>query len=351
VEQLPPFATSIVGSYPQPDWLIDREKLAGRFPPRVRARELWRVRDEHLWDAQSDATLVAIKAQEDAGLDVVTDGEMRRESYSNHFATALDGVDIDNPGTALDRSGHPNPVPRIVGPIERTRPVCVDDVRFLRSHTTRTIKMTVPGPFTMSQQAQNDYYADDEAAALAYARVCKDEIADLFAAGADIVQLDEPYMQARPDAARAYGVRSLNAALEGGAGKTAVHICFGYAAIIHERPSGYSFLPELAGCACDQISIETAQSKLDLGVLADLADKTIALGVIDLSNDVVEEPELVADRVRRALPFTDPSRIIISTDCGMKYLSREAADGKMRSMAAAARLLRAESASKTAAKS
>jgi 5-methyltetrahydropteroyltriglutamate--homocysteine methyltransferase len=344
VGPLPPFSTSIVGSYPQPEWLIDREKLAGRFPPRVRARELWRVRGEHLWEAQSDATIVAIKAQEDAGLDIVTDGEMRRESYSNHFATALDGVDIDNPGTALDRSGHPNPVPRIVGPIERARPVCVDDLRFLRSHTKRTIKMTVPGPFTMSQQAQNDYYTDDEEAALAYARVCKEEIEDLFAVGADIVQLDEPYMQARPEAAREYGLSALNAALEGAAGTTAVHICFGYAAIVHERPSGYSFLPELAGCTCDQISIETAQSKLDLGILADLADKTIALGVIDLSNDDVEGPDLVADRIRRALPFADPTRIIVSTDCGMKYLSRNSADGKMRSMAAAAALLRAEAA-------
>jgi 5-methyltetrahydropteroyltriglutamate--homocysteine methyltransferase len=342
VGRLPPFSTSIVGSYPQPEWLIDREKLAGRFPPRVRARELWRVREEHLWEAQSDATIVAIKAQEDAGLDIVTDGEIRRESYSNHFATALDGVDIDNPGTALDRSGNPNPVPRIVGPIERTRPVCVDDLRFLRSHTKRTIKVTVPGPFTMSQQAQNDYYPDDEEAALAYAGVCREEIEDLFAVGADIVQLDEPYMQARPEAARKYGLSALNAALDGAAGTTAVHICFGYAAIIHERPSGYSFLPELAGCTCDQISIETAQSKLDLGVLADLADKTIALGVIDLSNDAVETPELVADRIRRALPFVAPTRIIVSTDCGMKYLSRDAADGKMRSMATAAALLRRE---------
>jgi 5-methyltetrahydropteroyltriglutamate--homocysteine methyltransferase len=204
--------------------------------------------------------------------------------------------------------------------------------------------MTVPGPFTMSQQAQNDYYTDDEEAALAYARVCKEEIEDLFAVGADIVQLDEPYMQARPEAAREYGLSALNAALEGAAGTTAVHICFGYAAIVHERPSGYSFLPELAGCTCDQISIETAQSKLDLGILADLADKTIALGVIDLSNDDVEAPDLVVGRIRRALPFADPTRIIVSTDCGMKYLSRNSADGKMRSMAAAAALLRAEAA-------
>jgi 5-methyltetrahydropteroyltriglutamate--homocysteine methyltransferase len=335
-------STSIVGSYPQPGWLIDREVLAGRFPPRVRARELWRVDPEHLAEAQSDATLLAIKAQEEAGLDIITDGEIRRESYSNHFATALDGVDIDNPGTALDRSGHPNPVPRVVGPITRTHPVSVDEVRFLRAHTDRTIKMTVPGPFTMSQQAQNDYYPDHEALAFAYAEACNSEVRDLFAAGADIVQLDEPYMQARPDAARAFGLSALNRALEGVNGTTAVHICFGYAAIIHDRPSGYSFLPELAGCVCDQISIETAQSGLDLGVLVDLAGKTIILGVIDLSDRAVESPDVVAGRVRRALPFVEAERIVVSTDCGMKYLPRESANGKMRAMARAASQLRAE---------
>lgn len=336
------FPTSIVGSYPQPEWLIDRAKLAGRFPPRVRARELWRVDPDHLAEAQDDATLLAIRAQEEAGLDIVTDGEMRRESYSNHFATALDGVDIDNPGVALDRSGHPNPVPRVVGPIARRHPVSVDEVTFLRTHTERMVKITVPGPFTMSQQAQNDYYPDEESLAMAYAEVCNAEIHDLFAAGADIVQLDEPYMQARPDAARNYGLAALNRALEGVDGTTAVHICFGYAAIIHDRPSGYSFLPELAGCSCDQISLETAQSGLDLGVLSDLAGKTIILGVIDLSSADVEAPEVVADRVRRAFPFTDETKIVISTDCGMKYLPRASADGKMRSMSLAAAELRAE---------
>ena len=253
--------TSLVGSYAQPDWLIDRAKLAGRFPPRVRAKELWRVQPEYLQQAQDDATLLAIRAQEEAGLDILTDGEMRRESYSNHFATALEGVDIDNPGTALDRSGHPNPVPRIAGPIRRTGPICVDDVRFLRAHTDRVIKMTVPGPFTMSQQAQNEHYPDLEAAAMDYAAAVNAEIRDLHAAGADIVQIDEPYMQARPEGARAYGLAALNAALDGVTGTTAVHICFGYAAIIHSRPEGYSFLPELAGCTADQISIETAQSE------------------------------------------------------------------------------------------
>jgi 5-methyltetrahydropteroyltriglutamate--homocysteine methyltransferase len=336
------FPTSLVGSYPQPDWLIDREKLAGRLPPRVRALELWRVDQEHLAEAQADATLLAIKAQEDAGLDIITDGEIRRESYSNHFATALDGIDIENPGTALDRSGHPNPVPRVVGPIVRNRPVGVDDVRFLRAHTERTIKTTVPGPFTMSQQAQNDFYPNDETVAMAYAEACNAEIRDLFAAGADIVQLDEPYMQARPEAARAYGLTALNRALEDAGGTTAVHICFGYAAIIHERPSGYSFLPELAGCICDQISIETAQSGLDLGVLVDLADKTIILGVIDLSDGAVESPEVIADRVRRAFPFVAEKRIVLAPDCGMKYLPRESADGKLRAASAAAALLRSE---------
>ncbi len=338
----PPLPTSLVGSYPQPEWLIDRAKLAGRFPPRVRAAELWRVAPEFLAQAQDDATELAIRAQERAGLDIVTDGEIRRESYSNHFATALQGIDTDNPGTALDRSGHPNPVPRIVGPISRPRPVQVDDLRFLQEHTDHPVKMTVPGPFTMSQQAQNDHYPDAEAAAMDYAAAVNAEIRDLFAAGADVVQIDEPYMQARPDAARSYGLKALNAALDGVAGKTAVHICFGYAAIIHQRPEGYSFLPELAGTSVDQISIETAQSGLDLGVLADLTDKTIALGVIDLSTTEVETADVVAARVRRAFDWLPPERIVLAPDCGMKYLPRAAAEGKMRAMAAAARLLRDE---------
>ena len=334
--------TSLVGSYAQPEWLIDRAKLAGRFPPRVRAKELWRVDPAYLEQAQDDATLLAIRAQEQAGLDIVTDGEMRRESYSNHFATALDGIDIDNPGTALDRSGHPNPVPRIVGPIERPHPIQVGDLTFLRQHTDHTIKMTVPGPFTMSQQAQNEHYPDAESAAMAYAAAVNAEIKDLHAAGADIVQIDEPYLQARPDAARAYGLAAVQRALEGVTGTTAVHLCFGYAAIIHERPEGYSFLPELAGCSADQISIETAQSGLDLGVLKDLSEKTIILGVIDLSDHEVESVDTVADRVRRAFDHTTPEKLTIATDCGMKYLPRASAEGKMRAMAGAARMLRDE---------
>ncbi len=339
---LPLLPTSLVGSYAQPDWLIDRAKLAGRFPPRVRAKELWRVAPEFLAQAQDDATLLAVKSQEDAGLDVLTDGEIRRESYSNHFATALDGVDVDNPGSALDRSGHPNPVPRITGPIARPRPIEVDDLRFLRAATDHTIKMTVPGPFTMSQQAQDDHYGDPEAAAMAYAAVVNAEVRDLFAAGADVVQIDEPYMQARPDAARAYGLAALNAALDGVTGTTAVHICFGYAAIIHERPEGYSFLPELAGSPVQQISIETAQSGLDLGVLRDLTDKTIILGVLDLSDPAVETAETVADRARRALELLPPEQVVLAPDCGLKYLPRDAAEGKMRALAAGAALLRAQ---------
>jgi 5-methyltetrahydropteroyltriglutamate--homocysteine methyltransferase len=336
------FPTSLVGSYPQPDWLIDRQRLAGRFPPRVRATELWRVAPEFLAEAQRDATTLAIEAQEAAGLDIITDGEIRRESYSNAFATALDGVDIDNPGTALDRSGHPNPVPRITGPIRRRHPVEVADVEFLRAQTDRTIKITVPGPFTMSQQAQNDYYPDAAAAALGYAEAVNEEVADLFAAGADIVQLDEPYLQARPEAAREYGVAALNRALAGITGTTAVHLCFGYAAIIHDRPSGYSFLPELAACTADQISIETAQSDLDCSVLAELPGKTIILGVLGLGDPAVESAEVVADRVRRALPYVSPDRLVLAPDCGMKYLPRESAAGKLAAMAQAAQVLRAE---------
>jgi 5-methyltetrahydropteroyltriglutamate--homocysteine methyltransferase len=336
------FPTSLVGSYPQPDWLIDRGKLAGRFPPRVRARELWRVDPAYLAQAQQDATLLAIRAQEEAGLDILTDGEIGRESYSNAFATALDGVDIDNPGTALDRSGHPNPVPRITGPIRRRHPVGVDDVTFLRAHTSKTIKITVPGPFTMSQQAQNDYYPTAEAAAYGYAEAVNEEVRDLFAAGADIVQLDEPYLQARPEAARGYGVGVLNRALESITGTTAVHLCFGYAAIIHERPSGYSFLPELAACLADQISIETAQSGLDCSVLAGLAGKTIILGVLNLGDPAVETADQVAGRVRRALPYVPAERIILAPDCGMKYLPRDAAFGKLAAMAQAAAQLRAD---------
>jgi len=336
------FPTTLVGSYPQPEWLIDRQKLAGRFPPRVRARELWRIEERFLKQAQDDATLLAIQAQEAAGLDIVTDGEIRRESYSNRFATALEGVDIDNPGTALDRSGHPNPVPRIVGRIRRKHAVEVEDLKFLKRHTSRKTKITVPGPFTMLQQAQNDFYESEEEAAMDYAAAVNAEIRDLFAAGADIVQVDEPYMQARPEKARQYGLKALNRALETVRGETAVHICFGYAAIIHTRPSGYSFLPELAGCACRQVSIETAQSGLDCAVLDSLKDKKIMVGVIDLSDTTVETPQTVVERARRALRHVRPENMILAPDCGMKYLPREVAEGKMRALVEGAGLLRAQ---------
>jgi 5-methyltetrahydropteroyltriglutamate--homocysteine methyltransferase len=334
--------TSLVGSYAQPSWLIDREKLRGRFPPRVRATELWRVEPACLEEAQDDATRLAIADQERAGLDIVTDGEMRRESYSNRFATALDGVDIDNPGTALDRSGHPNPVPRVVGPVVRRHPVQVRDLQFLKAHTSRTTKMTVPGPFTMSQQAQDDHYGAPDELGMAYADAVRGEILDLFEAGADVVQVDEPYMQARPEAAREYGLDVLKRATDGLPGTAAVHICFGYAAIIHDRPEGYSFLPELDTTECDQVSIETAQSGLDLGVLDSLSSKTIILGVLDLSTDQVETPETVAERISRAFPHAGPDRLIAAPDCGMKYLSRDAAYGKLESLVEGARIAAAD---------
>jgi 5-methyltetrahydropteroyltriglutamate--homocysteine methyltransferase len=337
---IPVLPTSLVGSYAQPDWLIDRSKLAKRFPPRVRARELWRVDPEWLEEAQDDATRLAILDQERAGLDIITDGEIRRESYSNRFATELEGVDLDNPGTALDRSGHPNPVPRVVGKIRRRRPVEVRDLEFLKANTAKPVKMTVPGPFTMAQQAQNDFYAHEEEMALDYAAAVNAEIKDLFAAGADIVQIDEPYMQARAEKARKFGIATLERALDGITGTTAVHICFGYAAIIHERPSAYSFLPELAQSRIKQVSIETAQSKLDCTILKSLPDKTIILGVLDLSTHEVETPEMVAARIERALPFVDVKRLVVAPDCGLKYLPRPVAFGKMKAMAEGAKIMR-----------
>jgi 5-methyltetrahydropteroyltriglutamate--homocysteine methyltransferase len=338
----PLLPTSLVGSYSQPDWLIDRAKLAGRFPPRTRAMELWKVEPDLLQQACDDATIVAIREQEAAGLDIITDGEMRRESYSNRFATALNGIDMEDHGTALDRSGEPVPVPRVMGDISRKHPVQVEDVKFMRRFTDKAIKITVPGPFTMGQQAQDDHYGDPEKLALAYAAAVNEEIKDLHASGADVVQLDEPYMQARPDAARQYGLKALARALEGVEGTTALHICFGYAALIHERPEGYSFLPELEGSAVDQISIETAQQDLDCTVLESLPDKTIILGVLDLSTHEVETPETVAKRIRKALPHVDVNRVIVAPDCGLKYMPRDVAFGKMKAMADGARLVREE---------
>jgi 5-methyltetrahydropteroyltriglutamate--homocysteine methyltransferase len=332
---------SLVGSYPQPDWLIDRARLSKQVP-RTRAHDLWRIDDAHLEAAQDDATLLAIRDQERAGLDIITDGEQRRESYSNRFATALDGVDLDNPGTTINRSGKPIPVPRITGRIVRRQPVEVRDVALLRANTDRAIKATVPGPFTMAMQAQDDFYGDPVALAMDYAAAVNAEIKDLFAAGADIVQVDEPWMQQHPDKARQYGVKALNRALEGVTGTLAVHLCFGYAAVVHQKPTGYSFLAELDGSTAKQVSIEAAQPRLDLAVLDQLPSKDIILGVIDLSDLTVETPETVAGRIRAALRHVPAERIVVAPDCGMKYLPRAVAFGKMKAMVDGAAMVRRE---------
>ena len=337
-------ATSLVGSYPQPEWLIDREALSGRVPARVRARELWRVDPRWLREAQDDAVTLAVRDQERAGLDVITDGEVRRESYSNAFANALDGLDAEHPGTTLNRSGNPIPVPRVVGPIRRREPVGVEDARFLRAATDRLVKVTVPGPFTMAQQAQDDFYGSEEELALAYADAVREEVVDLFAAGADVVQLDEPWMEARPEAARRYAVAAVARALDGVPGTTALHICFGYPAFVPDHPQAYTFLAELAAAPVDHISIETAQAGLDVSVLADLPGKTIVLGVIALDSAEVEAAEVVAERIRRALPYKPATELIAAPDCGMKYLPRDAAFAKLSSLVEGARIVRAETA-------
>jgi 5-methyltetrahydropteroyltriglutamate--homocysteine methyltransferase len=335
--------TTVVGSYPQPDWLVDRAMLGSRLPPRTRALEIWKVAPELLEQAQDDATVVAIRDLERAGIDIITDGEIRRESYSNRFATALEGMDLDHPGTALDRTGHPNPVPRVVGPIRRMRPVEVRDVEFLRAHTDRHIKATLPGPFTMSQQAQDDYYHDEAALALALAEAVNEEVRDLFAAGADVVQIDEPYLQARSEKAARFAIPAINRALEGIEGTTALHTCFGYAHIVHSRPDGYSFLAQLADTAAAQISMESAQQKVDLSILRSLPGKQLIVGVIDLADDSpVEDVETVAGRIRNALKFVDAERLVLAPDCGMKYLPREKAFAKLSALAQAAAVVRRE---------
>lgn len=334
--------TTVVGSYVQPDWLVDRDNLRSRLPPRVRAREIWKIPEADLEEAQDTATLAAIHDMELAGVDIISDGEIRRESYSNRFATALDGIDIDNPGTALDRTGHSNPVPRIAGPIRRTGPVEVRDAEFLVANTTRRTKITIPGPFTMTQQAQNDHYDSPRSAAMDYAASVNEEMRALFAAGVDVVQLDEPYMQARAETAREYAVEAINRALEGAPGTTAVHLCFGYAHIVHDRPSGYSFLPELEACVADQISIEAAQPNLDLEILKSLPSKTIILGTISMGDPEVETPEAVATRIRKALEVVPAERLVVAPDCGMKYISRSVALGKLKAMVAGAEIVRAE---------
>ncbi|MGE3537909.1 MAG: uroporphyrinogen decarboxylase family protein [Candidatus Tectimicrobiota bacterium] len=332
-------ATTVVGSYPQPDWLIDRD-LLGSSVPRVPTRTLWRIPEAYLEQAQDDATLLAVRAMEQAGVDIVSDGETRRESYSNRFATALEGIDTSTPGTTTGRSGQPVSVPRVVGPIRRTRAVQVRDVEFLRRHTTRRIKATLPGPFTMSQQAQDDYYGNEESLALAYAEAVNEEIQALFAAGADVVQLDEPWMQARPEQARRYAVQAINRALAGVQGCTAVHLCFGYAASVRHKPSAYSFLPELEHAAVQQVSIEAAQPHLDLAILQALPSKQIILGVLNLHEMTPETPEVVAQRIRAALPYVPPERLLVAPDCGMKYLPRQVAYRKLRAMVLGAALVR-----------
>ena len=333
--------TSLVGSYPQPDWLIDRVKLAKQVP-RVRAGDLWLVASDNLEAAQDDATILAIRDQERAGLDIITDGEQRRESYSNRFATALGGIDVEKPGTAINRNGKPIPVPRVVGPIGRKHAVEVRDLKVLRANTDRAIKMTLPGPFTMSKQVQDDYYRDGEAVAMAYAAAVNAEIKDLFATGADIVQIDEPWMQQHPDDARRYGLKVLDRALEGVTGTVALHLCFGYAALVHDKPAGYSFLPELEQSKVQQISIEAAQPGLDCRVLRALPSKAIILGVLDLSDMNIETPQIVAERIRHAVVHVPAERLVVAPDCGMKYLPRPVAFAKMKVMAEGAALVRHE---------
>ena len=337
---LPILPTTLVGSWSQPSWLIDRDRLDGHVPVRVTDHSLWRVTDEWLDEAQDDATIVAVAEQDRLGLDIVTDGEARRESYSNRFANALDGIDHEHPGEMLDRTGKRVPAPRVVGPITRARPVERDVVRLMKRFTDKPVKITLPGPFTMTQQAQNDYYPDDVELAMAYADAVAAEAADLFAAGADIVQIDEPYLQARPEPAAEYGVAAIDRALAGATGSTVLHICFGYGRHVADKPARYDFLAELDGCSVDEISIEAAQPRLDLSVLDELPTKRIQFGVLDLRDTAVEPVDVVADRIRRALDHVDADRLVVAPDCGCKYLPRDVARGKVSSMVAAAALVR-----------
>ena len=342
LDQLPILPTCLVGSWAQPGWLIDRERLTKNLPVRTRRTDLWRIPEEALAEAQDDATSLAVYDQTRAGVDILTDGEMRRESYSNRFANALEGIATDRLGSARDRTGAEVPVPLVIGPIRRARPVEAPHVAHLRSLTDRPLKITVPGPFTMAQQAQNEYYRSAEELAFAFADAVREEVHDLFAAGIDVVQIDEPYVQARPSHAREYAVAAIDRALDGAAGRTALHVCFGYGAHVAEKPSGYSFLGELGACAVDEISIEAAQPQLVLDVLDALPNKRIALGVIDLHDTTVESPELVAQRLRHALKHVSASRLVVSPDCGFKYLDRSTAFAKLCAMVVGARIVRAE---------
>ncbi len=334
--------TTLVGSYPQPDWLVDKDKLLGSGPPRVRMRDVWRVPEDLLEQAQDDGTLTALHDQERAGIDIVSDGEIRRESYFNRFANALDGIDIDNPGTVPSRTGKPTQVPRVVGPIQRTQPVQVRDVAFLRAHTDRPIKITIPGAFTMAKLALDEHYGDPEALIMAYAGALNEEVRELKSAGADVIQIDEPYMQANPIEAERFGVAAIDRALHGIDGPTVVHLCFGYAYVVSDKPEGYSFLPQLDACCADAISIEAAQPNLDPAILEKLPSKNVLFGVIDLGTEKVETPDLVADRLRGALTHISADRLIAAPDCGMKYLPRDVAFGKLQALVAGAAIVRNE---------
>ena len=337
-----PLPTTVVGSYPQPDWLVDRALLS-KGVPRVRMQAMWRVPEPLLEQAQDDATLLAIREMERAGIDIISDGEIRRESYSNRFATALDGVDVQNPGIIKDRNGNETRVPRVVGRVRRARPVELRDMQFLRRHTDGPAKITLPGPFTMAQQARNEFYRDVDELAMDFAVAVNAEARDLEAAGADVIQLDEPWLRNDPEAAKRFAVPAINRALEGLRVTTALHLCFGYAAVVrHQKPTGYSFLPQLAATTAAQISIEAAQPRLDLGVLDEMSGKTIILGVIDLGDPAVESEEQVAARIRAGLARVPPERLVLAPDCGMKYLPRDTAFGKLRAMSDAARAVRAQ---------
>ena len=338
---LPVLATTVVGSYPQPDWLVDRAMLS-KGVPRVRMRGLWRVSEAWLEQAQDDATIVAIRDMERAGVDIISDGEIRRESYSNHFATALDGVDVTQPGVITDRYGNQTYVPRVTGRVRRMRPVELRDMQFLRRHTDRPAKITLPGPFTMAQQAKNEFYRDIEELAMDFAVAVNEEARELQAAGADVIQLDEPWLRNDPEGAKRFAVPAINRALEGLTVPTAVHLCFGYAAVVrHQKPTGYSFLPQLAATTAQQLSIEAAQPKLDLGVLTELTGKTIILGVIDLGDPAVETADQVAARIQAGLGRVNPDHLVLAPDCGMKYLPRDTAFGKLQALSAGARAVRA----------
>ncbi len=342
LSDLPILPTTVVGSYPQPNWLVDKEALANAGVPRIRARDIWRLDGDALAEGQHDAAVLAIHDMERAGVDIVGDGEAERESYSNLFATALDGIDLVKPGNTFGRGKKATPVPRVIGPIKRTRPVVIDTLRFVRAQTDRPLKVTLPGPFTMAQQAANEFYDDDAELAMDYATAVNAEVKDAFAAGADIVQLDEPWMQARPEVAARYAVAAINKALEGAPGPTAVHMCMGYAAMVKDKPTGYTFLPELDATSADVISIEAAQPGLDGENLAGLPHKKVMLGVIDLDNPEAETPETVATRLRAALEVLPAERIVVAPDCGMKYLPRAVAFAKLKAMVDGTKIVRAE---------